>query len=239
MRMSTFNRVENRLPYVADVKEAQMKEIKLKNISFRIAETHELKIGFDEETRRSYYYFPNNVSDFNRAYWNKSCVVVTENGKKTLQPRKEYEEYFAARGGYSYTAASDRKGDRIDFLMLLYKKGTGFENGKKRVDTYYQNAEAHSKEERLNFLKKEHGTGGGTFSHNYDEPCGYYVDAKGIKFEYYNEKENASYNIKYSWSDYDKVLLDIVPGVEPKIEITEIKEVEEESGQLTFLGNCA
>lgn len=224
---------------MADVKEAMMKEIKLRNISFQIAEAHELKTGFDEETRRSYYYFPNNVSDFNKAYWNKSCVVVTENGEKTLQPRKEYEEYFAARGGYSYTAASDRKGDRIDFLKLLYKTGTGFENGKERVDTYYQNAEAHSKEERLNFLKKEHGTGGGAFSHNYDEPCGYYVDAKGIKFEYYNEKENASYNIKYSWSDYDKVLLEIVPRVEPKVEITEIKEVEEESGQLSFLGNCA
>ena len=207
-----------------------MREIKLDAIiSWQIAVAHGIKTGFDDANRREFFYIPDDVSAFNKAYWNKSCVIVTDAGEKTLRlrPRKEYENYFAERRGYDYLRPTTQKGNRDDFLEMLYQKGTGFVNGKSRITTFYENVSAHSKKECIEFLKKEHGIGGGYFSHLYNQPWTYNTDAKGVTFGYYDEKNNMSYELTYTWAEYDKVLRKIIP---PRKEMLRI----ETDGQYTL-----
>ncbi len=189
-----------------------MREVKLDVlISWKIAVAHGIKMGFDDANSKSFFYIPDDVSAFNKAYWNKSCVIVTDAGEKTLRPRKEYEKYFAERKGYDYLRTTIRKESREDFLVLLYQKGTGFVDGKSQIINFYENVSAHSQKESIEFLRKEHGIGGGGFSHCYGQPWTYNTDAKGISFGYYDEKENLSYQLIYNWTEYDKLLRKIIP----------------------------
>lgn len=194
-----------------------MREVELKNISWRIAVNHDIEIGFDDVNKRSFYYIPDEVSDFNKAYWNKSCVITTENGRKTLKPRKEYEKYFAEREGFNSLQSTKKKGEREDFLELLYKKGTGFVDGKSRITKFYEEVNSHTKVECIEFLKREHGIGGGTFSYKYNQPWSYDTDAKGIAFGFYDERNNVSFEYTYTWAEYDAVLRRIV-SVKEKVE---------------------
>ena len=63
----------------------------------------------------------------------------------------------------------------------MLQRGSGFSEGKYRIYFYFQ--ESHTKEETAAFLKKEYGTGGGTFGYPDGTRGGWSYDGKGIHLE--------------------------------------------------------
>ena len=68
-------------------------------------------------------------------------------------------------------------------MRAALASGSGFENGKTRIAAYY--AENHSQKERIEFLKKEYGTGGRSWTFQ-DGNNGFLdYDARGVKLREY------------------------------------------------------
>ncbi len=88
--------------------------------------------------------------------------------------------------------------DKI-FIERLIFKGSGFANGKKRINEYYK----HNKniEDRTQFLKKEYGNGGGSFVYD-DETIGHSMhNQKGLSLDL-----NDGRKIKLTWNQVNKYI---------------------------------
>ncbi len=68
-------------------------------------------------------------------------------------------------------------------IDAVLQHGGGYSDGKYRIYLYFQ--ESHTKEEAAAFLKKEYGTGGGTFYYPDGKRGGWSYDGKGIHIEKY------------------------------------------------------
>ena len=76
--------------------------------------------------------------------------------------------------------------------------GSGFENGKARIAAYY--AENHTQKERIEFLKKEYGTGGCSWTFQ-DGSNGFLdYDASGVKLRSYPKGQEQ----RLKWSEVEK-----------------------------------
>ena len=76
--------------------------------------------------------------------------------------------------------------------------GSGFENGKERIAAYY--AENHTQKERIEFLKKEYGTGGCSWTFQ-DGSNGFLdYDASGVKLRSYPKGQEQ----RLKWSEVEK-----------------------------------
>ena len=85
----------------------------------------------------------------------------------------------------------------VDWREAL-ASGSGFENGKARIAAYY--AENHTQKERIEFLKKEYGTGGCSWTFQ-DGSNGFLdYDASGVKLRsYHNGQEQ-----RLKWPEVEK-----------------------------------
>lgn len=84
-------------------------------------------------------------------------------------------------------------------LKAFAKRGTGFLDGKKRIYKFF--LENKNNKERVDFLKKEFGTGG--FAYHTSKAnilTGGHTSCKGIKLEY---NSSAEFNLEkeYKWKD--------------------------------------
>lgn len=68
-------------------------------------------------------------------------------------------------------------------IDAVLQHGSGYSDGEYRIYLYFQ--ESHTKEEAVAFLKKEYGTGGGTFYYPDGRRGGWSYDGKGIHIEKY------------------------------------------------------
>lgn len=77
--------------------------------------------------------------------------------------------------------------------QALASRGSGFAGGKGRIWNYWQ--EGHSSQEKAEFLKKEHGTGGHSHALSGANGSGEDHDAKGMRF-----RKAGCEEVKFSWS---------------------------------------
>ena len=77
--------------------------------------------------------------------------------------------------------------------QALASRGSGFAGGKGRIWNYWQ--EGHSSQEKAEFLKKEHGTGGHSHALSGANASGEDHDAKGMRF-----RKAGCEEVKFSWS---------------------------------------
>ena len=77
--------------------------------------------------------------------------------------------------------------------QALASRGSGFAGGKGRIWNYWQ--EGHSSQEKAEFLKKEHGTGGHSHALSSANASGEDHDAKGMRF-----RKAGCEEVKFSWS---------------------------------------
>lgn len=89
-------------------------------------------------------------------------------------------------------------------LVEDIKRGSGFENGKKRIKEFF--LQCKDKKKRIEFLKKEYGVGGwGCFYNGANKVIGDNHDAKGIEVEYNDENCNRVRKL-YKWKEVEEVI---------------------------------
>ena len=124
-------------------------------------------------------------SDFERTDFQLSFFVTEAEQIEQIDQRAETEQVSA----FSFSEA--------DWRAAL-ASGSGFENGKARIAAYY--AENHTQKERIEFLKKEYGTGGCSWTFQ-DGSSGFLdYDAGGVKLrEYAHNREQV-----LKWPEVEK-----------------------------------
>lgn len=96
------------------------------------------------------------------------------------------------------------------YIQTVVLKGSGFENGKKRIYEYYTDGKIHTSEERIKFLKAEYGCGGagwpmdGPGLHGYDT-----FKSKGIRLQWKNIN-NIECSGVASWKYIDEVIDNLI-----------------------------
>ena len=83
-------------------------------------------------------------------------------------------------------------------IALAMASGSGFTNGKERIVAFFQ--EDHTPKERAEFLKKEYGIGGRSWTFLDGSPGFLDYDSRGIKLRSYPEGKEQ----RFSWSDAAK-----------------------------------
>lgn len=89
-------------------------------------------------------------------------------------------------------------------LLEDVKRGSGFENGKKKIKEFF--LQCKEKKKRIEFLKKEYGVGGwGCYYNEPNKVIGDNHDAKGIEIEYNDENCNRVRKL-YKWKEVEEVI---------------------------------
>ena len=124
-------------------------------------------------------------SDFERADLQLSFFATEAEQIERIDQRAETEQVSV----FSFSEA--------DWRAAL-ASGSGFENGKARIAAYY--AENHTQKERIEFLKKEYGTGGRSWTFQ-DGSNGFLdYDASGIKLRSYPNGQEQ----RLKWPEVEK-----------------------------------
>ena len=124
-------------------------------------------------------------SDFERADLQLSFFATEAEQIAQIDQRAETEQVSA----FSFSEA--------DWRAAL-ASGSGFEHGKERIAAYY--AENHTQKERIEFLKKEYGTGGRSWTFQ-DGSNGFLdYDASGIKLRSYPNGQEQ----RLKWPEVEK-----------------------------------
>ena len=89
-------------------------------------------------------------------------------------------------------------------LLEDVKRGSVFENGKKKIKEFF--LQCKEKKKRIEFLKKEYGVGGwGCYYNEPNKVIGDNHDAKGIEVEYNDENCNRVRKL-YKWTEVEEVI---------------------------------
>ena len=141
--------------------------------------------------------------------------------------RREAEEQ--AKGTYTYLNPKVEKEIPHDYIVQVLQRGSGFENGKKRIYEIYQKENVAS--ERVKQLRKEYGQGGagwpveGYGLHGYDT-----FQGKGIRLQWMDEEGHKEGYV--SWNTVEREIgALILTGMyyEPAEEIQEAEYTENSS----------
>lgn len=93
--------------------------------------------------------------------------------------------------------------DEINYALC---RGSGFSEGKMRINHFYGTAALKTEQERLAFLKKEYGIGGCSWTFLSGVHGWVDHDGKGIKITYGNYGSSERYEKLLKWSEVDKRL---------------------------------